>query len=160
MTFVVLQLTLTAVLGAAPQSWVAETDAKVIDDFIARQSRSERGVEYKEARKVLTGDVNRDALPDIVVLYTIEGQGGSNNYVQYLVVFVRSRDKLVPLTHASVGGKSYRAVELQGIRDNQIYLDTLDYLRTDPACCPSKKGTTHYRIINRKLKEESATNNF
>src|SRR6266567_5757310 len=80
-------------------------DTKSIDSYIASQARRERGEEYKEARKVVEGDLNHDGTPDVAVLYTIEGQGGSNLYIQYLAVFVRSNGKLAAAARAEVGGK-------------------------------------------------------
>src|SRR5262249_53664273 len=67
---------------------IQDQDTAAIDAFIARQARQARGEEYKEARKVATGDLNHDGVADTAVLYTIEGQGGSNNYMQYLAVFI------------------------------------------------------------------------
>jgi hypothetical protein len=59
-----------------------DQDAAAIDRFIARQAQRLRGEEYREARKVASGDLTRDGVPETVVLYMIEGQGGTNNYVQ------------------------------------------------------------------------------
>src|ERR1041385_8478333 len=87
------------------------TDTALIDAFITRQAKRERGEEYSEARKVVSGDLTHDGQPETVVLYTIEGQGGSNLHIQYLAVFARRNGKLSPLTHMDVGGKSTRGVE-------------------------------------------------
>jgi hypothetical protein len=71
-----------------------DEDAVAIDTFIARQAHRERGEEYREARKVVVGDLTHDGTPETVVLSTIEGQGGRNFYVQYLAVFTRQKGKL------------------------------------------------------------------
>jgi hypothetical protein len=128
-------------------------DTTVIDKFISKQATQEGGDEDAEARKVAEGDLNRDGTSDLAVLYTIEGQNGTNNYVQYLAVFVRVKGRLLPVTHAAVGGKSYRAVELESISNSVILLKTLKYAAKDAACCPSKKGTARYALVNRRLKE-------
>ena len=83
-------------------------DTAVIDKFISKQATREGGDEYKDARKVMAGDLNGDAVADLAVLYTIEGQNGTNNYIQYLAVFVRARGGLVPVTHTIVGGVEKR----------------------------------------------------
>jgi len=49
-----------------------QDDGTAIDNFIARQAKRERGEEYREARKVLAGDLTHDGKPETVVLYTIE----------------------------------------------------------------------------------------
>ena len=136
---------------------LADEDTAVIDTFIAQQARRERGEEYKEARKVIVGDLNHDGSADVAVLYTIEGQMGGNNYVQYLAVFVRVKGRLGAVTHVRVGGKWYRAVELRSISDNTIVLETLSYAPNDAACCPSRKDTTHYVLVGRTLRERRMT---
>jgi hypothetical protein len=128
-------------------------DAAVIDHFIAKQATQENGEEYKDARKMLLGDLNHDRVPDFAVLYTIEGQNGTNNYLQYLAVFVRTNGKLVPAAHTLVGGKLNRDVDLQSIKNNVIHFKTLSYRATDPASTPSKKGTARFVLIKRRLKE-------
>lgn len=107
-------------------------DTAVIDEFISRQA-AHGGTEYKDARKVVVGDVNRDGVPDLAVLYTIEGEFGANNYAQLLAVFIRAKGRLVPVTHtAVVGTKGIRSVELQSIRNNVIFFKTLNYGPKDP----------------------------
>lgn len=128
-------------------------DQTLIDHFIARQAREENGEEYAEARKMLIGDLNHDRVPDFAVLYTIEGQDGTNNYLQYLAVFIRTKGKLVPAAHTVVGGKHNRNVELQSLSNNVIRFKTLSYRASDPASTPSRKGTARFVLIKRKLKE-------
>lgn len=130
-----------------------DRDTSLINNFIAKQAAREAGEEYADARKVIEGDLNNDSTPDLAVLYTIEGQHGTNNHVQYLAVFIRVKGQLIPLTHTVVGGKSYRDVELESINKGVILLITLKYTAKDAACCPSKKGTTRYVLVKRKLKE-------
>ena len=130
-----------------------QQDTAVIDGYITAQAKREQGEEYREARKVGDGDLNGDGVPDVAVLYTIEGQRGSNNYIQYLAVFVRANGKLVAITHAKVGGRFYRSVESLQIKDKAILLETLDYTQKDAACCPSKKSSTEYSVVANKLRE-------
>jgi hypothetical protein len=135
---------------APPQS---RTEAVAIGNFIAKQMRTERANEYEEARLIARGDLNRDGTTDTVVLYTLENQGGTNQYLQYLAVFKNQRGGLAYLTHKLVGGKNRRAVESVKVEGGKIILQTLDYLPTDASCCPSKKGHAQF-ILNRKhLKE-------
>ncbi|HJQ70567.1 MAG TPA: hypothetical protein VKA70_16435 [Blastocatellia bacterium] len=130
-----------------------DADTNLINQFISKQAAEEGGEEYEDARKVVQGDLNGDGSPDLAVLYTIEGQNGSNNYVQYLAVFVRTDGRLLAVTHTSVGGKSRRAVELQSITKNVIHLKTMSYAAKDAACCPSKKGAARYALVKGRLKQ-------
>ena len=128
-------------------------DSTLIDHFIAKQATQENGEEYKDARKMLLGDLNRDGVPDFAVLYTIESQNGTNDYVQYLAVFTRTKGKLVPAAHTVVGGRLNRDVDLQSIKNNVIHFKTLSYRASDPASTPSRRGTARFVLIKRRLKE-------
>jgi hypothetical protein len=132
-------------------------DGATIDTFIARQARRERGEEYREARKVVVGDLTYDGVPETVVLYTIEGQGGTNLHIQYLAVFARQKGKLSLVTHAHVAGKSVRSVELRSVEDDAILLETMSYAPEDAQCCPSVKGRTRYVLTGRRLREQKRT---
>ena len=125
-----------------------------IDSFIRKQAKQEHGEEYQAARSVVVADLNGDGVPDTTVLYTIEGQNRSNNYVQYLAVFLGSKAGLVPAAHTAVGGKNSRSVELKTVHGSTIHLATMDYAPNDPSCCPSVKGETAFVLTGGTLKEE------
>jgi hypothetical protein len=142
------------VLGFSSFTAAAQSvGAGVIDKFIAQQAARENGSEPDGIRKVVTGDLNHDGTSDTAVLYTIEGQNGSNNYVQYLAVFLTRKGRLVYAAHTPVGGKNRRAMELTSIKDNLMFLDTTGYGKRDPSCCPTIKGTTRYALVGNKLTE-------
>ncbi len=130
-------------------------DAAIIDKFIAGQAKKEDGSEPDGIRKVVTGDLNHDGVSDTAVLFTIEGQNGTNNYVQYLAVFLRRNGRLVYAAHSPVGGKNRRSIELTSIKDNVVLLDTTAYAKRDPSCCPTIKGRTRYALVRNKLTEIS-----
>lgn len=135
---------------------VQDQDLVTIGSFIVRQARLERGEEYEDARKVVAGDLNGDGIPETVVLYTIESQGGSNNYIQYLAVFARRDGHLVAVTHTPVGGKSRRSVNLGSVNNRRVNLETLSYAPKDASCCPSIKATTSYVLLGQTLREQKA----
>jgi hypothetical protein len=133
--------------------WAADRDTAVIDRFIASQESKGNGYESKGNRSVVTGDLNHDGVPDVAVLYTLEGQNGTNNYVQYLAVFIREKGRLMHAAHTPVGGKYYRSIKLTAIRDNVMIFKTFDYAASDPRCCPSIEGTTKYVLSGGVLRE-------
>ena len=87
------------------------------------------------------------------MLYTLEGQGGSNQYLQYLAVFINRKGKLVYLTHQVVGGKNQRSIDSVSIKGGKINLQTLEYLSTDASCCPSKKVQMTFILSGGRLKK-------
>jgi len=139
------------VLLFAPAAFPQDQDKAAIDKFISNQATRERGEEYPDARKVVTGDLNGDGTPETVVLYTIEGQNGTNNHIQYLAVFERVNGQLVHMTHVDVGSKSNRGVELDSVTNGMINLTTMRFGPNDPACCPTVKGKAWYRLVKGTL---------
>jgi hypothetical protein len=131
----------------------SQRDESIIKSFIAQQAKRERATEYEEARSIVRGDLNADSAEDAVVLYTLEGQGGSNEYIQYLAVFLNRKGKLVYATHQMVGGKNRKSIESVSIKDGKINLQTLEYLPTDASCCPSKKGQMRFILSGGRLKK-------
>lgn len=131
---------------------------KVINNYISKQAEEYTAVEYEDAKKIVFGDVNGDGIKDIVVLYTLEGFDGGNNYGQYLAVFIKLKNgKLKYITDDGVGGKNSRAVWLVSIKNNKILLNTKEYADSDGSCCPSIKRKTQYVLLKNKLKEVNLT---
>lgn len=148
-------LRLTLLSAIASLTVPAQSDNKtVVDKFIAAQARRERGEEPDDVRKTVEGDLNHDGTADVAVLYTIEGQSGSNNYIQYLAVFVRKKTGLVFAARTPIGGKNRRSIEFSSIEANVMHFDTTGYAKSDGSCCPSIKGTTTFRLTGGKLIEK------
>ena len=150
MRFIILAIVLCATCSAS----FAQSDTAAIDKFISAQATKLAGSEYEDARKVVTGDLNHDGVPDTAVLYTIEGMNGSNNYIQYLAVFLQTKKGLVYAAHQPVGGKNHRDVDLTSISNGLINLNTVNYAPKDPSCCPTIKGRTTYALAGGVLREK------
>ena len=152
-----VSLTIIVACGAMSSQRLASaqshTEAVTVGNFIAKQMRQERATEYEEGRLLVRGDLNRDGNRDVVVLYTVENPGGTNQYLQYLADFIYQRGRLRNLTHKSVGGKNRRAVESVTVEGGKIILETLEYLPADASCCPSKKGHVQFILNRKQLKE-------
>ena len=130
----------------------SQSDKSIINSFITQQAKRERATEYDEARSIVRGDLNADNAEDAIVLYTLEGQGGSNQYLQYLAVFIDRKGRLAYVTHQLVGGKNRRSIESVLIKDGKINLQTLEYLPNDASCCPSKKGQMSFILSGGRLR--------
>jgi len=129
-------------------------DDKTINSFIAKQTKVNKAEEYSAARKIIKADLNGDKRDDAAVLYTLESFNKTNLYVQYLAVFLGTkRNSLRYAAGKIIGGKNQRSVELVSIKDGKIFLDTLNYLRTDASCCPSEKKQIKIILEKNKLRE-------
>ncbi len=128
-------------------------DTAVINHFISSQESPKNGYQAEGIRTIVTGDLNHDGVPDTAVLYTLEGQNKTNNYLQYLAVFLRHNGRLAHVAHKEVGGKGYRSVELTSIKDQVMLLKTTGYADKDPSCCPTVEGSTRYVLNGTRLRE-------
>ena len=140
-------------LVSVNRSYSQDNGVAAVKTFISHQAKTLHGEEYEEARKIVRGDINGDGKEDIVVLYTIEGFGGGNNYHQYLAVFLANGATFRHAADSVVGGKLFRDVDLTSVTGSTINLDTKGYRKNDPACCPSVASKTRYRFAANKLTE-------
>lgn len=120
---------------------VAALDGAV-DRMIAEELAKDGGDEFKEGRKVVFADLNDDGVNDAIVLYTIEGQGGSNSYFQSLATF-----------YADTKGWNYRGAivvgsgvqNVQVVDSKKLALKVLSVGPEDANCCPSVESTEQYK---------------
>ncbi|NIK63506.1 hypothetical protein [Xanthomonas cannabis] len=131
---------------APPQEAVQVTpDAEVINAAIADASkRADGATEYKEARKIVEGDLTGDGKPEVVALYTLEGSGSGNGAGGYLAAFQRKDGpqlQLVGTTSVSGYGVAAQKVSL---KDGTVHVTLLVPGPDDPACCPSTEEESLY----------------
>lgn len=134
-----------------------EQRQKTIEKYIAGVAKVSDADEYKEARKIIYGDLDGDGDEDAAAQFTIEGMGGGNNYTFYLAVFKNENGKFTAVTDEVVGGKLNRDIEFKKIESGKMFFDTKSYGKDDGACCPSIAGKTSFvlegnKIIEKKLK--------
>jgi hypothetical protein len=140
--------------------WVRNQE--IVDSYVAQHVRAMQSpdvecVEFKKARRIGIGDLNKDGITDAAVLYTLEGGQFGYSYRQYLVVFMRSKSGLLrPVTRIEVGGPSIPSepyVKSIAVRDNIIYLTGLQHQPNDPRCCPSKNFKIRYSLVGNLLQQ-------
>ena len=130
----------------APAAWQGFANA-----WIASHAMRVKGEAPKENRFSCEGDLNGDGKSDVVVVYTIEGVGGGNDWTQYATVLIAQPPGYSATTPKEVGGKSVRAVDSCTISDKVIELALKEYAAADASCCPSKPGKARYGFSGGKL---------
>ena len=135
-----------------------EQRQKTIDKYIAGVAKVSDAEEYKEARKILYGDLDGDGDEDAAAQFTIEGMGGGNMYNFYLAVFKNENGKFTAVTDEPIGGKLNRDVEFTKIENGKMFFDTKGYGKDDGACCPSIAGKTSFVLEGNKIVEVKAKN--
>ncbi len=83
--------------------------------------------EYEDAREFYVGDINLDGIPDAIVLYSIEGVGGGNNWYRHIVMFINDGKEFVSLNHSVVFGTLQGQGEFVGIKNGYAIFDILGY---------------------------------
>lgn len=122
-----------------------------IDRWIAKQADKMKGVERRQARYTVIGDLDGDGRDDAAVLYTIEGTGKIRYRLRFLAAFHRGRRSLQYRAHTMVGGRGIREVNRVTILRRTIEIETLEYRHDDALCCPSGYATRRYRVHAGKL---------
>jgi len=127
---------------------------KAIDRYIGKVR--EDADEYKEARKIIYGDVDGDGTKDAVVQYTLEGAGGGNSWGQSLVVFLNKKGVYKMSADETVGGKFFRSFDLLKVVGKEIVGATETCPEDEPQglCENPKKKQVKYVLLNGKLKEK------
>ena len=76
--------------------------------------------EYKEARKIVYGDVDGDGVKDAVVQYTLEGAGGGNSWGQSIAVFLNKKGVYKLAADETVGGKFFRSFDVLKVENKAV----------------------------------------
>ncbi len=152
-----INLTLSAFAGTLFlfAAATANAQASLSRAITAHISKTSEGAsEYKEARKIIFGDVDGDGVKDAVVQYTLEGAGGGNSWSQQLAVFVNKRGVYKLAADETVGGKFLRSFAVQRIVKREIIGATETCPDGEPQgiCKNPAKAQMKFALVGTKLK--------
>jgi hypothetical protein len=123
--------------------------------WIASHAQRVHGQAPREARKSCEGDVNGDGHGDVVVVYTIEGVGGGNDWTQYATVLTSTPQGYAASMPKEVGKKGVRAIDGCTIAGTAVELALKTWAAADAACCPSVPGKATLAFVNGALSDAS-----
>jgi hypothetical protein len=141
-------------LSAAESTWAQTAAAeKVISRYISKEAKTQSADEYARARKIVYGDLDSDGDRDAAVLYTLEGFGGGNNFVQRLAISINQRGVYKFAVEESVGSKmGGQTTTLKSVSKKGILLDTESCPEPPQGICRNpKKGQATVGFRNGKL---------
>lgn len=84
----------------------------------------------------------------VVVVYTVEGCGGGNNWASLLGVFSEEAGRIAPY---SLPDPPAFVVQSAQVAKGVVEVNGRDYAPNDGRCCPSLRVTARYRIIGRTV---------
>ncbi|SED35454.1 hypothetical protein SAMN05216178_6911 [Pseudomonas saponiphila] len=125
----------------------ASTLEEAIAQYVEQDPDRNGGAEYLDARSTIEADFTGEGMPDVAVLYTIEGAGGSNSSFQKLALFEGMPDgRYRPLTSTILPG-SISGLQVV-VEDGRSFMGvaTLTHSPDDPDCCPSVESLVKYRF--------------
>jgi hypothetical protein len=123
----------------APAAWQGFANA-----WIASHAQRVHGQAPRETRKSCEGDITGDGHTDVVVIYSIEGVGGGNDWTQYATVLTSAPQGYGATLPKEVGGKGVRTVEGCAIAGTTVELDVKTHGPQDASCCPSVAGKARF----------------
>jgi hypothetical protein len=124
------------------------SDEQAIAIAIAEQAARDGSTEFAEARRVMEGDLTGDGRLEVVVLYTLEGAGGSNGSVTYLAAFARDARQLKLIDTTLVAGRE--GADNLALSEGEVRLKLLVQGPEDPDCCPTGKEDVTYLLHGNK----------
>lgn len=99
------------------------------EKFIAARLKEEDELgyanEYGEVREFFIGDINLDGVPDVVVLYTIEGVGGGNNWSRNILLLVFEENEVRSYGDDMVFSNFSDKRKFIGIRNGYAVFETI-----------------------------------
>lgn len=139
--------------NAESQTFAQGNLQSAINQYIAKQAKADGSSEYKEARKVLTGDLDGDGDRDAVMQYTLEGAGGGNNWSQMIAIFINNKGAYKFAGEEVVGGKfSVYTSTLASVGRGVITISTETCAELPQGICENpKKGTAKFLFRQGKL---------
>ena len=152
------KLALFALVGTLSLAAAIETKAQAkLNKAVAAHINKVRedAVEYKQARKIVYGDVDGDGVKDAVVQYTLEGAGGGNSWGEQLAVFLNKKGVYKLAADETVGGKFLRSFTVQKVIAKEIIGATETCPADEPQgiCENPAKGQMKFALVGAKLEE-------
>jgi len=150
MALVLLAIFASVTFAASKMPDCTLADARV-EDAIKQKAAELNGHEYCQFRRYdAMDDLNRDGVDDLLVLFTVEGQDGGNDHVDFLSVFLSGKTFTLPIT-VKVGNRGQRDPVSIEVRDDIIILETQEWQKGDAACCPTGKGEIRLKLSDNRL---------
>jgi len=103
--------------------------------------------EYDEAREFYTGDINLDGIPDVVVLYTIEGVGRGNNWYRHILLLPNINNEISDINHTMVYGTLSGQGKFIGIQNGYAVFEMLNYSSDNIKDVLKEKNPSKYQRL-------------
>lgn len=142
-------------LGAEQKVFAQKSLQFAVDQYIAKDAKSQDAVEYRKVRKIVIGDLDGDGDKDAAVQYTLEGFGGGNNWSQVMAVFLNQKGVYKFVGQETVGGKFFTYTStISQIANRAVLLNTETCSEPPQGMCQNpKKGIAKFAFKQGKLNQ-------
>lgn len=114
------------------------------------------GGENTDLRRILKTDLNNDGVPDAVVIYVIEGEGGAQQGYTFITGFIQQNGSWA---QASLGPQIGGLVQsLSEVKPGTMSVEYLTGGPDDPDCCPSVHENQQFVWSDGKFTAQPVTN--
>lgn len=111
--------------------------------------------EYEDAREFYTGDINLDGVPDVIVLYTIEGVGRGNNWYRHILLIPNINNEIRDFNHTMIYGTLSGEGKFIGIQNGYAVFEMLNYSSDNIKDVLKEKNPSKYQRIGYGIRKNS-----
>jgi len=122
--------------------------AQSSDAIRAYLARSNPGCDIFRPEETYRGPLPGAAGPVVVMVYTVEGCGGGNNWARLFGVFAMTGGAIFEYTQPT---PPPFVVDGACVTNGALVISGLGYGPNDAQCCPSQRRTARYRIDGRTV---------
>lgn len=142
-------------LGAGQEMFAHKSLQSAVNQYIAKEAKTQEAVKSKKDRQIVMGDLDGDGDKDAIVQFTLEGFGGGNNWTQSMAVFINKKSIYKFADEKTVGGKFFTYTStLSGVLKREVLLNTETCTEPPQGMCENpKRGTAKFAFRQGKLSE-------
>jgi hypothetical protein len=139
------QLTLVVILAtASSEKPTCKTASGIVESTIEAKARELNADEYCQFRRYLTQDIDGDGVEDLLVIFGVERRDSANDSVYFLAAFPSTKHWHPALV--KVGRRGERFPQSVRFESGKIIVETLEYGKADPMCCPTRPARLLFRL--------------
>lgn len=135
------------IIGLASMALLAAAGAQAqsADAIRAHIAQANPGCDIYRPEETYRGPLPGAPGPVVVMVYTLEGCGGGNNWGRVFGVFAEQKGRIIEFRQPNPPGFM---VDAANVTHGMIEVNGLAYGPRDPRCCPSQRRRERFRVAD------------